>query len=516
MVTTEQLIAERKIGFEAYGSMTIDPRRVSMKRRLAIDRGEWKDLAVEHIKSVHETPEIATRICGFFDPSLNIQSRVVDRLAVAYKHPPARMVGTAPGVNKKWGKVMREAKINRMAKAWGRYAYLCGCVYVVPFVRETMDGTDRRLVAGFETILPDRIVDVFFGDDPCTPDVLVYEHREKDGSSDDMNSRAPRYVALDALGWTYFDIRWNQVEFRPHGVNRRIHVKFQVSEGQPGDHWDWRRNLDLESATLNAQRVWCTMGYIRKGQNRKRQVLQGADLSDVPAQQVDMSEQALLLQGVGIDFKIHDFSQAIDHFKDEIRTRIEMVAEARGIPSSMVDLENGPQNSANIAPIASSANAKLLSEKRDDQVEYLRESEAELAYRLALVLDAAGHPDRVNPEQVRSEFKIDFPPLTFTEEPQTRLAVGVEKIKAGLSDHVVLYREYHPEFSWMECADHVLGPGHGLTEADGHVAVRNYVNEQLSKHQIPVDPMESGEQLSARQGRIGGQATPPDDSESDE
>lgn len=512
MLTTRDLQAQRKIGFEAYGAERIDPRRVSMNRRLAIDRGDWKDLSDKHIRDVHETPEVASLICGFYDPSLNIQNRVVDRLSVAYKHPPARMIGTQKDASKRWARLMREAKINRLAKLWGRYAYLCSVVYVVPYVRETGDGTVLERKLGYETILPDRVIDVFFGDNPCTPDVIVYEHSER-GKHGDM--RAPKYVSLDSEGWTYFNVQWERVDFRPHGVGRRIHVEFRVSEGQPGDYWDWRRNLDLESATLNAQRVWCTMGYIRKGQNRKRQVLQGPDLSEVPTEQVDVAESALMLQGAGIEFKIHDFSQAIDHFKDEIRARIEMVAEARGIPSSMVDLENGPQDSANIAPIASSSNAKLLSEKRDDQIEYLRDAERELAYRTALVLEAASHPDRVDPETVRREFTIDFPPLTFVEEPTARLSVGVDKIKAGLSDQVHLYREYHPELSWMECADRVLGPGHGLTPRDGHVAVRNYVNEQLSKHQIPINPMEQGEQTSARQGRIGGMATPPDD-ESDE
>ena len=135
-------------------------------------------------------------------------------------------------------------------------------------------------------------------------------------------------------------------------------------------------------------------------------------------------------------------------FANEIRLRVETVAESYGVPSTMIDLSSSisGQNAdyANISQLSAAKSYASLAEIRDNQIEHLREAEHELAYRTALVLEANRHPLAVDPELVRERFEIVWPPLTFVEHPLVQVQVAEKKMALGLADHATIYQEMHP------------------------------------------------------------------------
>jgi hypothetical protein len=404
VLTARDLIAQDALRQISVGQWSRDPRRVDMSQRLRIDREDFHDLSAEWIRERYDTPEVAQALCRFIDPSANLLQRITDRLAVAYRQPPTRFIRDDEQASENWAQLMKQARVHTVAKSWGRYSFLLNVCFVVPVVRAMMDGDTSAPTLSYHVILPDRIVAAFFGEDPRWPDVLIAE------------------------GYTYFSSSWEVVDFRPNGVGRKLHVPFRVNEGQPGDFWDRTRGRKLVTSTLEISRIWAAMSYVRKGQNRKLLTFFAANLDGIPDQQIAEPEKALMAEGEpgSLDLTVRDFETGVGGFANEIKLRIETVAESYGIPSTMIDLsstiagEGGDY--ANLSQLANTRSYAALAEIRDSQIEHLRESEHELAYRTALVLEAMRHPLAVDPETVREQFEIIWPPLTFVEHPRDYLA----------------------------------------------------------------------------------------------
>lgn len=475
---------------------------MDMAERLRIDREDFHALAASWIRERYDTPEVSHSLCKFIDPSANLLQRITDRLAVAYKQPPTRFIRDDEDATRQWSELMAEARIHTVAKTWGRYSFLCNVTFVVPVVRPMMDGDAERLQLSYHIILPDRIIAAYFGDDPRWPDVLICEHQDGDAEPGYMPGKGkPVYVAIDAEGYTYFDTNWEVVDFRPNGVGRKLHVPFRVSEGQPGDFWDRTRGRKLVTSTLEISRIWASMSYVRKGQNRKLLTLFASNLDGVPDQQVLEPEKALMAEGEpgSIDLGITDFETGVGGFANEIKLRIETVAESYGIPATMIDLSSTISGAggdySNLAPLAAAKSYAALAEIRDGQIEHLREAEHELAFRTALVLEANRHPLAVDPETVRRGFEIVWPPLTFTEHPLMQVQVAEKKMALGLADHATVYQEMHPWLTLDMAQERVMA----------HIDRRNEYNAALAARNLSANPADDAETLAQIQGRIGGE-----------
>ena len=501
MLTTRDLIAADALRKLQVGAWSNDPRRVDMSERLRIDREDFHMLAANWIRERYETPEVAASLVKFIDPSANLLQRITTTLAVAYRQPPTRFIRDDEQASQNWAALMKEARVHTVAKTWGRYAFLLNVVFVCPVVRPMMDGDEEKQQLSYHIIMPDRIVAAYFGADPRWPDVLICEHQDGDAEPGYMAKGKPVYVAIDAEGYTYFNSAWEVVDFRPNGVGRKLHVPFRVTEGQPGDFWDRTRGRKLVTSTLEIARIWASMSYVRKGQNRKLLTLFASNLDGVPDQQVLEAEKALVAEGEpgSIDLGIQDFETGVSGFANEIRLRVETVAESYGVPSTMIDLSSSisGQNAdyANISQLSAAKSYASLAEIRDSQIEHLREAEHELAYRTALVLEANRHPLAVDPELVRERFEIVWPPLTFVEHPLVQVQVAEKKMALGLADHATIYQEMHPWLTLDQAQERVLA----------HIDRRNEYSALLAARNMSANPADDAMSLAQLQGRLGGE-----------
>ena len=268
MLTTRDLIAADALRKLQVGAWSNDPRRVDMSERLRIDREDFHMLAANWIRERYETPEVAASLCKFIDPSANLLQRITTTLAVAYRQPPTRFIRDDEQASQTLAALMKEARVHTVAKTWGRYAFLLNVVFVCPVVRPMMDGDEEKQQLSYHIIMPDRIVAAYFGADPRWPDVLICEHQDGDAEPGYMQRESP-FTSRSTRRATYFNSAWEVVDFRPNGVGRKLHVPFRVTEGQPGDFWDRTRGRKLVTSTLEIARIWASMSYVRKGQNRK-------------------------------------------------------------------------------------------------------------------------------------------------------------------------------------------------------------------------------------------------------
>ena len=149
----------------------------------------------------------------------------------------------------------------------------------------------------------------------------------------------------------------------------------------------------------------------------------------------------------------------------------------------------------NLSQLANTRSYAALAEIRDSQIEHLREAEHELAYRTALVLEATRHPLAVDPETVREQFEIVWPPLTFVEHPLVQVQVAEKKMALGLADHATVYQEMHPWLTLTQAQARVMG----------HIDRRNEYNAALAARNMTANPADDAMGLAQLQGRVGGE-----------
>lgn len=461
-------------------------RRHAQARRLRIDREDYHGDKVAHLGGVYKNPKVISALSKFVDDAPNLLQRVADRLAVAYKIPPQRSIGRTGG--KDYVDAVRTSRLDTVLRQVSRLAFVAGKVWVTPVQR----GDSK--VLGYEVITPDRVVQVWHGDDPHNPDVLAYRIGAEDPKAPGA-SMGPTYVVQDAEGWLTLDGHGDPLTRRPNPTGEVMHTLWRVTEPHPDDWWDWRRNEKLVASTLEAARVWAAMGYVRSQQNRKLLTIVAEDRDKIPDGQVTEPHDAVVLEAEAgtAELKAVDFDTGIDKFRDELRMHAEAAVEPFGIPVSLVDPSASADDLSNTSDLAASKQYQALAEVRDGHLEFLRQSERDLAVAVSRLIGS-------NPEQVRRNFQITFPPLTYADHPLKRQEIYVGAIKLGLMDHADAYQLENPGTTRDEAKAAVLEK----------IEQRNEFNRLLADRNIPADPMHEGEPVTARQGRIGGQASPPE------
>lgn len=468
-------------------------RQSAMKKRLLIDREEHRHLIMHRIAETHNSLVVQNELSKFVSTAINPLRRIVDRVAVAYKVPPVRRLeGATEAQAIQWAQATKdEARIHVRAKQWGRYAMLCNTVHVLPLVISESGAKSLQ----YKMILPhcSSVTPSEYHEE--RPAILMYTL--KDGAG---------HVAVDAEAWWEFD-----ENFRPRSSSGRKHslgvcpaVPFRVEEPPPGDYWHASRGSGMVDVTCDVGRVYATMEWIRKGQQRKLLVLYDPNMA-MPEGQAMLPEEAVVINEDkgATELMVQDIVTSTDEFVKEMRFLIEQAAEAYGIPSSLVDLDPSTNDAANTSEQASARNQAALAEIRQNQVEVLRDSERRLAYITALTMKAERHPLALDPKFVRDAFRVEFPPLSFVDHPIKQTQVLKEHISLGFLDHAKAYQRLHPEVSY-EDAKRIV---------EENVIARGRVTRLMAEHGVTADAGHQLDNVNQQLGRLGGRPRSASDDE---
>ena len=465
-------------------------RRADAQSRLKIDREDFRELVEARIDEVYELSAIRRKVKRFVTTAINPLQMIADRIAVAYRVPPTRsLVGDATASDV-FSRLMRETKIATRAKQWGRYAFITNVCHVIPWPVMSESGGDVSI--RYVTVTAD-VSDVGIGSNPESPDVIWYDIPE--GLPDLPQART---VFLDSDAWHYLDGHGELLRSFQHGLGIAPFSTFRVRPMPHGDYWDRHRGRRLVDATLDVGRLVAAMGYVRKDQNKKLMALFSDRLDDaVPNEQALQPEHPIVASAAPADvsFQVHDLTTSTSAFTDEINFHLEALSDSFGVPLFVLDPSAG--NLAGTEMERSARAFSALSELRDQQVEMLRESEADLAYKTALIAQQFGHPLAVDPELVRETYEVRFAPLTFITHPRERMAYYTEAIGLGLLDQAAAYQHEHPELTVEEAEARVME----------HAERRARINDFQASRNMPTDPSRDGDTLAALQGAQGGRPT---------
>lgn len=464
-------------------------RRADARARLRIDREDFRDLVDARIDQVYEVAAIRAKVRRFVSTAVNPLQMVADRLSVAYRVPPTRSIAGEPEASETWSQLMKETKIATRAKQWGRFAFISNVCHVMPWpVQREGQPVSLRYV----TVTADSS-DVAFSDDPEHPDALWYD--VSDGQSGVPGAEV---AFVDSEAWSFLDDRGRLLARFEHGLGVAPFATFRVRPQPPGDYWDRHRGRRMVDATLDVARIVAAMGYVRKDQNKKLMTLFADGMDEtVPAGQALQTEHPIVANAppADVSFQIHDLNTPTRSFHDEIDFHVENLADSFGVGMYVIDptTSNRPGSESERAASGYAA----LSELRDQQVEVLRESEHELAYKTALVAERFGHQYAVDPELVREKFEIRFAPLTFLSHPRDRMQYYTEAIRLGLMDHATAYQNEHPELTLEQSEERVME----------HAERRARINEFQARRNLGSDPDMLGASLPELQGALGGRPT---------
>lgn len=463
-------------------------RRDSLKRRFLIEAEGHHNALVDRIVEAYNSPRARNEILKFALKTLNIQKRVTNAVAAPiYRWTPARNSGVrGKTANKAWQDILREGGIQTRAKQWARYAFIGNLVYVLPIVRRFGGKPELR----FEMILPHHSELIWTDQadvDPQKPSILV--QKLGGGSvSDPLPPSQPHYRVVDADGWWVLDAGGNIIERLAtwdHG--EPPFVPFRLRMPPPWDFMDSHCGEKLAEVTMEVGRIQASMLWVRKEQQRKMLHLHVADPSMFSEGQSATPESAVETHGNAADaeLKVLDYDTDPTHFINDIRFQTESALEDWGIPAGSVGVTSGssgtsPEN--DVSQLRLAMNHSMISMVRDDQVEVVKECEAELRYKIALQLKAGKHPEagRFDPDTVREKGSTEFPEMTFMDAPGARADVYKKQIELGLLTHAGALMLEHP--------------GRYADEEEAHeqlmknVERRNEVAKELAWHNTPADP----------------------------
>ncbi len=481
--------------------MAARKRQERARNKLAMDRGDFMAPLKARIREVYATDWAVHNTTIHASLEANPLQRMADAVAGApYLVPPVRRL-RSNRATEMLGEVANRAHLDASMRRAVRVAFLTGVAWLRPHpaIRAASPfAPAESLVPEIEVIDPSTAIRAWYGSDKCHPDVLLCSFRSKDPGLE-----LARFVVHDATGVHYLDAGGKVLDVRETGMDMPPLAEIRVDEPDPCDPWDAMRNDRLYTATLDVARLIAHQRWIRKEQSRKHLVIRGQGANDMPEGQARGPDAPIISTDDpdSLQVDVLDFDLAITNSEAEITALLERVAEGYGLSARVLGINANGSPGDSMRAEEHSALAAL----RDRQVLHVAEGDKAACTRLARAAAVCGIKCPP-PERVWGELEINYAPLTFVDHPLQRLAVAAEEIKLGLADHVTIYQRFHPYLTRRDAEAR-------LRES---VDIRNEINALLSAHQTPKDPRQDGEQLSARQGRVGGQASPDGDAEASE
>lgn len=491
-----RLALEAEQRAEGGGTLSISSgRKVEFTQRLQIDQQLHVDLIRTRIRSIYQTTSIADLICRHVDTRRNVLRRVADAAAVAYDTPPTREVrGASDSEQRGLIDAYREAHTATAAETWGRYAFLCNVVHVLP-----------RLVGDpgllqWVTVLPHACDVIFDPAGECDPSILVYDTKEIGAVK----------IAVDTERWWWLSNDWKVIREEVHGLGLRPWAEFRVAARGVGDYWARGLGHDLVDATLESGRIGAHMAWTRKNNSQKLLVWSKNDSdSEIPPGQSADATKGVVVTNVGVT--LYDTEVSPDAFQSELDGILEDVAESYGLPLAVLDKSATGKSMGGGEGERTVYLHEALVKLRNRQVKHLGHAEAHLATVTAALLRTNGRaaPD---PKQVEAEFRIRFAPANYADHPKAQVETAQAQMELGATDPFEFYQSLHPELTYDEAKAEVLE----------HLEERAEFLDILTKRNMSSNPSEDSDTLAQLQGRIGGRMsgetrTPsPEDSGQDE
>jgi hypothetical protein len=414
---------------------------------------------------------------------------------VAYKQPPVRQLKDAPTSSQAaFTKILEESRIVTRAKTWERQVFALNVVIVVPVVRDSTDGTGKRLC--YDTILP-HCAEVYTDEADPMGDPVAVVYTAKDGS--EYSLKPLKTIVLDREYWRYYDKDDRLIGEVPHNAGVFPGVAFRLSE-PVDDWWDSTRGAGLVDATIEVGHLAARMDWVRHGQDRFREFLFSKALAGQPTQVAGAEGPVEIAVDPGeAGYTATNLVVSIDEHVKHIRFYRDEAAESLGVPSVLADFEASGANAGNTSALASAQQQAALADLRASHIDYYREAEGQLSWKTALVLRGMGHPlaGELDPAMVAESFDIQFPDLTFVADPKSRLDVAKQRIDLGLSSEVREYQREHPELTMDEAREQV----HAIALEVGEL------NQFYIEHNIPRASADRMKTLAQVQGAIGGEAS---------
>jgi len=488
------------------GQFQRQERKHEMARRACVVAERYTHLIQERILHVYDKARSHTELIKYANSGVNVMLRTVRELAFVYQRPPLRRLNIEGPIgialNERLNNAHKESQIAKASKQWGQYAFAMNVIWVIPGVWAMQDG----MKLGYTMVLPHR-ADRIYSDNQKETDILIWE-RDAATSPNAAAEQAPTwmchpgaatqgFMVLDsqALYWT--DNRFNVERVEVHGIGAMPAVEMRVSEPPPGDFWDIGRGHKLLDATVECGRVAAAMGYVRRSQNRKLVTMFGG-VAD--REQIAAPEAAVTATGDAdqISFSVHDFETTIDAFKDEMRWHIEQAVESYGVPITTIDPE--PASTGDAVNVFTPAAPQLhasRAELREDQIEYARPSDRELAVRSHQMMTRFGHPQSINPEVIKEAYEATWSPMTYIDNPMNQLEVLDRKVSRGYLSPAMAVQELFPGMTEADALKFILNNLEQKARIDMFHAQHNLA-PLLQQNPRVMNPAEL-------QGRLGGQ-----------
>lgn len=471
-------------------------RQADAERRVLMMTGNWRHLALSHAAPKYKVAAVRQAVLSEVKTTSNLLRQLASRICVAYKVPPVRTLDKASQASQEaFAKVLDEASIVTKAKQWERYAFACNVALVVPRVRDDAAGQGKRL--DYEMILPDR-AEVFTSDaDPMGAPVRVV-YQVKRGS--DRDPDPVRLVILDDVGWREVDSKGRTVSFVEHNAGICPAVPWRL-EDPVDDWWCSHQGEGVVEASLEIPHKWARMDWVRNGQDRFREYLAASPdlLASTPTQAAGAEGPIQLpIPADGFRWEAVDVNTPIANHLAHIRAICRQVGAAYGVPWILDDFDPGTNVDDNWEP-ANPQQYASLAELRTNHIEFHRRAEKRLQWVTALVLRGMGHPAArlLPPDMIIERFAIDYPELTYVDEPSKRTEVAKERIAIGLSSTFREYHREHPELTFDQSRDEVLK----IAQEEGEL------NTYYIQHNIPRGADARLKTLAQMQGAIGGDAS---------
>ena len=441
-------------------------RKANFAARLLIDHERHLDLILRRVAEVYETAEARAAIGRHVDRRRNLLRKMADRVAIAYETPPSREVrGVAERRQRAFLAAYKEAQTNLEAVTWGRTAWTCNVVHVLPRIQ------DGRLQ--WVTVRP-HAADVIF--DPAgepKPSILIY----------DTNSRGARYVAVDGERWWWLTDGFEVLADEEHAMGPRPWAEFRCSQPPEDDYWDRGRGQHLIDATLEIARISAHMAWARKIQSKNAAYIIVGSEDKLPPGQMLNGEDPLFIRGEGVTIGTLGMIVPVKDFEDEMRSIARDAAEAIGVPYDDADTDPGPTSPRDQAQLVKVRNA---------QIKYLRVGEEQAAKSAAAELTRVAHAGALDPDTVAEGFRIDFAPLSFADHPLAKVEAAKAEFSIGLNSEFRHYAREH-QTTLEQARDEVLE----------NLEQRSEFLELLTKRNLPADGND-GATVPEVQGQIGG------------
>lgn len=417
-----------------FAQFTSDPRRArQLVRHRILHSMHRMEIAM---RIGDQVPSLQREISPHISVAVNPAADIVNTVAAVYNMPPQRKSDNQALVS-----VLRECALEVHGRQLAREAYFVGPVAVVPKV--------RRGLVKLEAIYPHQYEVLLSRDDPMgKPVAIVHDVFYADDG--------PDICVIDEESFRFYRIHGGHVAEEVAGM-RVDHelgrlplsiLRFNSCHN-PEDWWDAFAHERMVDGALDVGRIYATMGFIRRTQNKQLLTLIGN--TDAIGQGQNLADDKPIvgrtansnIPGSAVSIAAIPYDTDPTNFFKEIRFTIENMAESTGVPvtvTSAIDSNYDLQ-----------FDHDKLTELRDDLVWHAERFERDLWPAVVGVVAASDHElaDQVPAiDEVMDGFSIEFGRLTrrFADPKQERDDWDW-KISKGIKTFADAYRRYVDTFS---------------------------------------------------------------------